>query len=98
MPLSTGDRLFLRTVERLKLYLLLLGFAVLLYVLLIPSSEIQMATSVMGMALCGVFWLTQRLLSFISALDLELTRIANAVKRSLPEDQRKELFGEKVIP
>ena len=93
MPLSTRDRQFLRTVDRLKLYLLLLGFAVLLYVLLIPSSEIQMATSVMGMALCGVFWLTQRLLSFISALDFELTRIANAVKRSLPEDRRKELFG-----
>lgn len=93
MPLSTRDRQFLRAVDRLKLYLLVLGFAVLLYVLLIPSSEIQMATSVMGVALCGVFWLTQRLLSFISALDLELTRIANAVKRSLPEDRRKELFG-----
>ena len=93
MPLSTQDRQFLRAIDRLKLYLLLLGFAVLLYVLLIPSSEVQMATSVIGVALCGVFWLTQRLLTFISALDFELTRIANVLKRSLPEDQRKELFG-----
>jgi hypothetical protein len=57
-----------------------------------PSSEIQMATSVLGVALCGVFWLTQRLLSFITSLDLELTRVVNAVKRTLTDAQRKELF------
>ena len=81
MPLNSRDRRFLQTVDRLKLYLLLM-----------PSSEIQMATSVLGVALCGVFWLTQRLLSFITLLDLELTRVVNAVKRTLTDAQRKELF------
>lgn len=57
---------------------------VLLYLLLTPSSEIQMATSIVGVALCVVFWLTQRLLSFITQLDLELTRVVNTLKRSLP--------------
>ena len=93
MPLNSRDRQFLQTVDRLKVYLLLLGLAVLLYLLLAPSSEIQMATSVIGLALCGVFWLTQRLLSFITLLDLELTRIVNVLKRTLTEDQQKGLFG-----
>ena len=92
MPLTSRDRQFLQTIDRLKVYLLLLGVAVFLYLLLTPSSEIQMATSIMGMALCGVFWLTQRLLSFITLLDLELTRIVNTLKHTLPEAQRKEFF------
>ena len=90
MPLTQNDRRFLQTIERLKVYLLLIGIAVLVYLLCMPSSELQMATSILGIALCGVFWLTQRLLSFISMLDLELQRIATALKRSLPEEQRKE--------
>jgi len=93
MPLTSRDRRFLQTVDRMKIYLLLMAVAVFLYLLYIPSSEIQMATSVLGLALCGVFWLTQRLLSCITLLDLELTRIVNALKRSLPEDQKKEFFG-----
>ena len=92
MPLNSRDRRFLQTVDRLKLYLLLMAVGVFLYLLLMPSSEIQMATSVLGVALCGVFWLTQRLLSFITLLDLELTRVVNAVKRTLTDAQRKELF------
>ena len=92
MPLTSRDRRFLQTIERLKVYLLFLGLAVLCYLLLVPSSEIQMATSILGIASCGVFWLTQRLLSFITSLDVEMTRIVNALKRSLPEAQRKELF------
>ena len=92
MPLNSRDRRFLQTVDRLKLYLLLMAVGVFLYLLLMPSSEIQMATSVLGVALCGVFWLTQRLLSFITSLDLELTRVVNAVKRTLTDAQRKELF------
>lgn len=75
----------------MKIYVLLTAVAILLYLLLIPSGEIQMATSVMGLALCGVFWLTQRLLSFITVLDLELTRVVNTLKRSLPEDRKKDL-------
>lgn len=93
MPLSPRDRKFLQAIERMKVYLLLMASAVFLYLLLAPKTEIQMATSVLGMALCGVFWLTQRLLSFITLLDVELMRVINAVKRVLPEDQKKELFG-----
>ena len=94
MPLTTRDRRFLQAIERLKLYLLVLAVAVLLYLLWTPRNEIQMATSILGVALCGVFWLTQRLLTFISALDLELTRIVKVLQRTLPEEQRKELLTE----
>jgi hypothetical protein len=93
MPLSSGDRRFLQTVERLKLYLVFMALTVFLYLLLAPSSEIQMTTSVIGIALCGIFWLTQRLLSFITLLDLELTRVVTVLKRSLPKEQQKEFFG-----
>ena len=80
MPLTTGDRRFLQTIERFKVYLLLMALAVFLYLLFVPADEIRAATSVIGIALCGVFWLTQRLL--------------NALRHSLPEEQRKELFRE----
>ena len=92
MPLSAKDRRFLKYIDRMKVYLLVMAVAIFLYLLLAPSSELHMTTSVIGLALCGVFWLTQRLLTCISALDLELTRVANVVKRSLTEEQRKELF------
>jgi len=92
MPLSAKDRRVLRTVDRLKVYILVIAIGIFLHLLLAPSSEMHMTTSVIGLALCGVFWLTQRLLTFISVLDLELTRVINAVKRSLPEEQRKEFF------
>ncbi len=92
MPLTNRERRFLQTVDRLKMYLLLLAFAILLYLLCSPSTEIQMATSILAIALCGVFWLTQRLLTFISALDLELTRVVNVLKRVVPEEQQKQLL------
>ena len=91
MPLTPEDRRFLQTVERLKVYLLVMGLTVLVYILCIPSSELQMATSILGMAFCGIFWLTQRLLSFISMLDLELQRVVTALKRALPVEQHKDL-------
>ena len=93
MPLDTRDRRFLQTIDRFKIYLLLMAGGVFVFLVVVPSGEIQMATSVLGMALCGVFWLTQRLLSFISQLDLELTRVVNTLKHTLPPDQQKELFG-----
>lgn len=92
MPLNPGDRKFLQTIDRMKVYLLVIAGGVLAYLLLVPSSQIHMATSVLGIALCGVFWLTQRLLSFVSQLDHELTRLVNAVKGSLTEEERKRLF------
>ena len=90
MPLTARDRRFLQTVDRLKVYMLLLAVAVFGYLLLAPSGEIQMATSVLGLALCGVFWLTQRLLSFITVLDFELTRVVSTLKQIMPEGEPRE--------
>ena len=92
MPLTPKDRALLNRINHLKAYLLILAIAVFVYLLFLPASELQMATSVVGVTLCGVFWVTQRLLTFISLLDLELTRVMNALKRSLPEEQRKEFL------
>jgi predicted membrane channel-forming protein YqfA (hemolysin III family) len=94
MPLTEGDRKFLQTVDHLKFYILIMAFGVLVFLLLAPKNEIQMATAVLGIALCGVFWLTQRLLSFITSMDVEMTRVLNVLKRTLPEAERKELFRE----
>ena len=94
MPLTPKERQLLKRIEHLKIYLLVLAGAVFVYLLFVPADELKMATSIVGVALCGVFWLTQRLLLFISLLDLELTRIMNVLKRTLPAEQRKELFGE----
>ena len=94
MPLSSSDQKFLQAIDRLKVYILLMAVAVFAFLLLIAgTSEMQLATSVLGIALCGVFWLTQRLLTFITLLDVELTRVMNTLKRSLPPDRQKELFG-----
>ena len=93
MPLSHRDRKFLERISQLKLYLLLMAIGVFVFLLVIPSNEIQMATSVIGLALCGVFWLTQRLLSFITQLDAELSRVVNTLKHTLTPDQQKELLG-----
>ena len=93
MPLTTRDRRFLEGIERMKILLLLLAGSVFLYLLFVPPGEIQLTTSIIGMALCGVFWLTQRLLTFIAQLDHELNRIVNVLRRTLPADQQKELLG-----
>ncbi|MDP3722023.1 MAG: hypothetical protein Q8R91_00800 [Candidatus Omnitrophota bacterium] len=82
MSLTQNDRRFLRAVDRFKGYVLLTGMAVFLVLLVTPSTEFHAVTSVMGIALCGIFWLTQRLLSLVSMLDLELTRLARAIERS----------------
>lgn len=86
MPLNLEDRRFLGAVGRLKIYVLVMAVAVLGLFLLTPSVQIQLVTSVVGIALCGVFWLTSRLLSLVTLLDLELTRAMLALKRSLPPD------------
>ena len=68
-----------------------MALAVLVYLVLTPISEIRTATSIVGVTLCAMFWLTQRLLTFITVLDVELTRILYVVKRSFTEEQlRKE--------
>ena len=90
--IQPGDRKFLGVVERLKIYLLLMALAVFLSLLVTPAAEIQAVTSVVGLALCGVFWLTQRLLSFITLLDNELTRVVNVLKRTLPEHEREQFL------
>ena len=92
MSLHRADRAFLQRVDRFKLYVLVIAVGVFFYLLVVPSNEIQMVTAVLGMALCGIFWLTQKLLSFITELDSELTRVVNAVKSTLTEEQRRQLF------
>ena len=87
MPLSEKDRRFLQAVDRLKVYVLLLALAVFVYLLVAPAGEIQMATSILGLALCGVFWLTQRLLTCISALDYELTSVVKSLKGLVQDDR-----------
>jgi len=94
MPLTPKDRTLLKRIDHLKVYLIVMAVAVFLYLLCLPASELQAATSIVGIALCGVFWLTQRLLSFITVLDFELTRILNVLKRTLPPEQQREFFPE----
>ena len=95
MPLSSKDRQFLQTVERLKMLLIVLALAIFIFLLLSPSSELQFATSVIGVTLCGVFWLTQRLLSCITVLDVELTRLISTVLKNLPKEQREQLLRQR---
>ena len=92
MPLNEGDRRFLRTVGRLKVYLLVIAGGVFLVFAFTPPSELQTGTSVLGIALCGVFWLTQRLLSCITLLDSELTRVINVLRSTLTPEQQTTLF------
>jgi hypothetical protein len=91
MPLSPEDRRFVKVVYRLKIYVVILAIAVLIYLLFVPSDDIQMVTSVVGVALCGVFWLTQRLLTLITVLDFELTRVSDTLRRCLPDKRREGL-------
>jgi len=92
MPLTSRNRKFLQTVDRLNLYLLLIALGVFVYLLCLPSSEIHLTTSLFGIVLCGVFWLTQRLLSMITLLDIELTRTINALRQCLSPEQQQQLF------
>lgn len=93
MPLSPDDRRFLQTAGRLKIYVLTMALAVFGLLLLTPSQEIQLATSIIGIALCGVFWLTSRLLSLITLLDQELARAVTTLKRTLPPEQQRQFFS-----
>ena len=91
MPLTRQDRQFLEAISRHKIYVLVMAAAVLCYLRLARAEDFSLSTLVLGLALCGVFWLTQRLLSFISVLDYEVTRLSKAVSKSLPEEERKTL-------
>lgn len=92
MPLSSSDRRFLRTIDRLKLYLLGLAISIFLFLILTPPSQMHLATSVVGITLCLMFWMTQRLLAVITILDLELSKAIQALKRNLTPEQHRELF------
>ena len=93
MPLTEPDRKFLNTIDRFKVYLLMIAGAVLLYLLLAPAEEMRPTTSVIGLALCGIFWLTQRLLTYITVLDSELGRVVDALKKLIPEDEREAFMS-----
>jgi len=84
LGLNAADRRFLGALDRLKWYLLLVAASVLCYLLLIDETTFQEAEiTTLSMTLCGVFWLTQRLLSFINTLNEELTRLDRVVKKPL---------------
>ena len=93
MPLRPEDRRFVQATDQLKIYVLVMALAVLWLLLVTPSAEIQLATSVIGVALCGVFWLTSRLLSLITLLDHELTRAIATLKHTLPPEQQRQFFS-----
>lgn len=92
MPLSPVDKRLVDALDRLKIYLLVVGGVVFLFLLLTPPSQFHLPMLVICMVLCGVFWLTQRLLTLITLLELELLRAMDALKRLLTEEQRHELF------
>jgi len=78
----------LQAASRLKLYTLLMAMAIFAYVLGLPPSSLQLPTLILGLSLCMIFWLTHRLLAYITLLDLELTRLLHAVKGALPQPSR----------
>jgi len=92
MPLSPTDRRFLQMIERLKLSILVLGLAVFWFVLSIPASQLSLATSLVIFVLCGLLWATQRLLTLVTVLDLELTKAITALKHALPKEQPREIL------
>jgi hypothetical protein len=94
MPLSSSDRRFLKTADRMKIFLVALALVVLIFLACAPSSELTLVTAVLGMSLCGIFWLTQRLLTVITVLDTELSRLIEIIRRTLPEESRKQVFRE----
>ena len=92
MPLSPRERDLVRAVDRLKILLLLTGSVVLVYLLFTPPSQLFAVTSIMGVTLCALFWVTHQLLTLIAVLDIELTKMIDAVKKALPEDARRKLL------
>ncbi len=92
MPLTKKDRRFLAAIDRLKLFLLIVAALTLVFILLTPPSQIQMVTTVLGVALCGVFYMTQRLLACITNLDFEISRLSDVIKSTLTKEERKSLF------
>lgn len=85
MPLTERDKAFLAAIDRFKVYVLVMAFGVFLYLLARPPGEIQLTASLLTITLCITFWLTQRLLSFITLLDTELMSTIAAVRRTLPK-------------
>ncbi|MCI0563594.1 MAG: hypothetical protein MN733_34410 [Nitrososphaera sp.] len=98
--MKASDKRFLKTVDHLKIYILLLAASVLLYLIwfVFQNTEMQMATTVLGIVLCAMFWLTQRLLSFISLLDTELARAMNILKNTLSDEKMRSFFSQSEDP
>ena len=94
MPLAPSDQRFLKALDRLKAYLLIMAAAIFLLLLCTPASPMHLATAIIGITLCLLFWLTQRLLTFIAILDLELTKAINVLRRTVPEEVLEEVQRE----
>ncbi len=81
MALSDHDRHFLQTANRFKLYLVLLAVAVLIFVVTSPREDLRLSTAVFAVALCGLFWLTSKLLTYITTLDREVSELSATIGR-----------------
>lgn len=84
MPLTQADRRFMWIVDRIRMCLLAVAAAALLFLLFTPPNQIQIATIILGICLCWLIWLTQRLLSLITQLDVELKKAIDTLKRAIP--------------
>lgn len=81
MPLTSNERQFLTRCDRFKYLLVVLALALLLYVAVTPVSDFSMPTFILAVAFCVTFWVTQRLLTLIMVLDVELTKTVRALQR-----------------
>lgn len=95
MPLSKADQQFLRTASRFKVYVLLIGVGILVFLVLSPPNEMRLTTAVIGLALAGTFWLSQRLLTYVASLNRELARLVHELKDKLPEKEYEKLHAAK---
>ena len=91
MPLTRTDKQFLGAVDRLKILLLLLAVGVFLMVLMTPPTQLTYPATMATIALCGLLWVTQRLLTLVTVLDIELTKAGGALKRTLTDEQRRAM-------
>ena len=86
MPLTAADRQFVKTADRIRMCVLGLTGAVLIFLLCTPASQIHVATTILGIALCWLIWVTQRLLSLITVLDLEVNKAIETLKKTIPAE------------
>lgn len=81
MPLTSSERRFLSRCDRFKYLLVLLALTLLFYIVVTPVSDFSMPTFIIATAFCVTFWVTQRLITLITVLDVELAKTVRALQR-----------------